>query len=112
MLTRVCDRRANLRAELHHGLVHLGLDLFLQQNFAALENFLDVGTQLTRLRIDDREFLLDPEREGVVRGGHGCAVYVSSKLRGGMRGDTERRSSNDKLTINVEDPKTKNITTL
>ena len=70
MLARVSDRLANLRAKLDHRLVHLGLDLLLQRNFAVFENFLNVRPQLARLRIDDRKFLLDPERVDVIFHGH------------------------------------------
>src|SRR5881394_3305346 len=87
VLARVRDRSANLRAQLDHRLVHLRLDLLLEQDFAALEDFLNVGTQFTRLRVDDREFLLDPERERMVRGGHGWVTNVSQKLRAVMRGN-------------------------
>ena len=61
-----CDRLANLRAEFDDRLVHLRLDLFLKGDFAALENLLDMRTELTRLGIYDRELLLDPESKGVV----------------------------------------------
>jgi hypothetical protein len=47
--------------------VHLGLDLFLEQNLAALENFLDVRPELACLRIDDGEFLFDTEGKDVIR---------------------------------------------
>ncbi len=46
--------------------MHLGLELFLQRELATLENFLDVRAQFARLRIDNRELLLDPECEDVV----------------------------------------------
>src|SRR5687768_12308713 len=72
------DRLANLRAELHDRLVHLGLDLLLQENFAALQDFLDVRPQLARLRIDDGKLLFDAERKGMVRGGH---VYKNRQPR-------------------------------
>ena len=41
--------------------MHLRLDLLFEHDFAALENFLDVRAQFARLRIDNREFLLDAE---------------------------------------------------
>src|SRR5436305_2050511 len=85
LFARVRDRGTNLRAQLDDRLVHFRLDLFFQQDLAALEDFLDVRTELARLRIDNREFLFDPERERMVRGGHGCAINVSQKLRAVMR---------------------------
>src|SRR6516162_4236847 len=50
--------------------MHLGFDLLLEQDLAALENFLNVRSQLARLRIDNREFLLDSEGVRVVVPGH------------------------------------------
>ena len=70
VFARMRDRRTNLGAQFDDRLVHLGLDLLFQQDLAALEDFLDVRPQLARLGIDDREFFLDAEGEGVVRGGH------------------------------------------
>src|SRR5438046_10491711 len=60
------DVVTNFSAELDHRLVHLGLDLFLEKNFAAFENFLNVRPQLARLWIDNRELLFDTERISVV----------------------------------------------
>ena len=45
--------------------MHLRFDVFLQGDLAVVENLLDVGTQLARLRIDDLEFFLDPESKYV-----------------------------------------------
>src|SRR6516162_6307671 len=67
---RVLDRIANLSAELDHGLVHLGFDLLFEHDLAALENLLNVRTQLARLRIDNREFLFDAEGECVFLRAH------------------------------------------
>ena len=64
MIARVGDRLANLSAEFDHRLVHLRFDLLLEHDFAALENFLNMRPQLARLRIDDRELFLNPERKG------------------------------------------------
>ena len=61
---------ANLCAEFHHRLVHLGFDALLQNHFAAIQNLLDVRPQFARLRIDDLEFLLDAEREEMVTSIH------------------------------------------
>src|SRR2546421_5570761 len=66
VLARMGDRRTNLRAQLDDRLMHLGFDLFFQQNFAALENLLNVRPQLARLRIDDGEFFFDAEGERVI----------------------------------------------
>jgi hypothetical protein len=62
---RALDIGANLRAELNDRLVHLRFDVFLQRYLPVLENLLNVGSQLARLRIDDLEFLLDPKGENV-----------------------------------------------
>src|SRR2546430_879119 len=56
----------NFRAELHHGLMHLRLDLLFQNYFAVGENLLNVRTQLPRLGINDLEFFLNPESEDVI----------------------------------------------
>src|SRR6266403_6287518 len=67
---RVLDGIANLSAKLDHGLVHLGFDLLFEHDLAALENFLNVRTQLARLRIDNGELLFNPESERVVLRAH------------------------------------------
>src|SRR3954469_16905182 len=46
--------------------MHLGLDLLFQHDLAAFQDFLDVRAQFPRLRIDDGEFFLDPEREPMI----------------------------------------------
>ena len=63
---RIRDRLANLRAEFDHRLMHLGFDLLFEHDFAAFENFLNMRAQLARLRIDNRELLLDAEGVSVV----------------------------------------------
>src|SRR5260370_4586659 len=70
MCAGVLDRIANLGAQFHHRLMHLGLDLLLEQDLAALEDFLNVRLQLARLRIDNRELLFDTEGVGVLLLGH------------------------------------------
>src|SRR5439155_17181785 len=76
---RVLDRIANLSAELDHGLVHLGFDLLFEHDLAALENFLNVRTQLARVRINNREFLLNPESKGVLLGAHsGAGMFLKN----------------------------------
>src|SRR5438270_5943367 len=80
VFARMGDRRTNLCAQLDYRLMHLGLDLFLQQNFAAFEDFLNVRAQLARLRIDDGEFLFDAEGECVIRGGHARGMNLSQKI--------------------------------
>ena len=76
------DRIANLRAQLDHRLVHLRFDLLLKHDLAALENLLDVRTQFARNRIDNREFLLDPESVGVRFCAHGRGASVPQKRDG------------------------------
>ena len=64
---------------LDHRLVHFGFDLLLEDDFAAFENFLNVRTQLARLRIDNREFLLDTKSVGVIfrrHAGRKCALKL------------------------------------
>src|SRR6266478_925473 len=61
MGTRIDNRLANFCAELNDRLVHLRLDLLFKDNFPVIENLLDVRPELARLRIDNREFLLDSE---------------------------------------------------
>ncbi len=64
VLPHLRDVLADAGADLDDRLVHLGLDPLLQDEPALLQNLLDVGAQLPRLRIDDLELLLDAEREG------------------------------------------------
>src|SRR6266567_6946751 len=70
MVARTGNRIANLSAELDHRLMHLGLDLLLEHDLSTLEDFLDVRPQLARLRVDNRKFLFDTERVGVVFPAH------------------------------------------
>ena len=55
----------NLGPKLDDRLVHLRFDVLLQGDLAVVENLLNVGTELARFRIDDLEFLFDPEGEYV-----------------------------------------------
>src|SRR6266446_3129754 len=71
MRARIDNRLADFRPEFDDGLMHLRLDLLLERDLPAFKNFLDVGTQLPRLRIDNGEFLLDAERVAVILGAHG-----------------------------------------
>jgi hypothetical protein len=103
MRARVLDRIANLGAELDHRLVHLGFDLLLEQDFAALENLLNVRPQLARLRIDNRELFFDTEGVSVVLGAH-CGAQMSLK--------TNALSSRVTQTINGEARRTKEARTL
>ena len=60
------DRLANLGPEFDHRLVHLRFDLLLEHDLAALENFLNVRAQFTRVRIDNRKLFLDAEGVDVI----------------------------------------------
>ena len=60
---------ANVGAYFNHCLVHFGFYLFFENNFAAFDNFVHVGTQFPRNRINDLEFFFDAEGEEV--GGSG-----------------------------------------
>src|SRR4029077_15224500 len=73
MSARAVDRIANLRAQLHHRLVHLGLDLLLENDFSTLENFVNMRTQLARFRIDDGKLLFDTESKRMILCAHGGA---------------------------------------
>src|SRR6266568_4038882 len=53
--------------------MHLRFDLLFEHYLAALEDFLNVRTQLARVRIDNRELLFNPESEGVLLGAHSGA---------------------------------------
>src|SRR6202030_2584249 len=66
VLARALNVGANLSPELDHRLMHLRLDLLFEQDFSALKDLLNVRFQFARLRIDNREFLLDSESIGVV----------------------------------------------
>ena len=65
LLARASRRRCKSPSQLDDRLVHLRLDVFLQDFLPSVENLLNVGTELARFRIDDLEFLLDPEGEYV-----------------------------------------------
>src|SRR5437899_3817259 len=81
MRPRVVDRIANLGPEFDDRLVHLGLDLLLEQDLATLEDFLNVRLQLARLRIDNRKLLFDTEGVGVLRLGHWSPKSLSKTWR-------------------------------
>src|SRR2546428_1932677 len=81
MSPRVVDRIANLGPEFDDRLVHLGLDLLLEQDLATLEDFLNVRLQLARLRIDNRKLLFDTEGVGVLLLGHWSPKSLSKAWR-------------------------------
>src|SRR5207253_3896169 len=81
MRPRVVDRIANLGPEFDDRLVHLGLDLLLEQDLATLEDFLNVRLQLARLRIDNRKLLFDTEGVGVLLLGHWSPKSLSKTWR-------------------------------
>src|SRR5438552_3988413 len=81
MRPRVVDRIANLGPEFDDRLVHLGLDLLLEQDLATLEDFLNVRLQLARLRIDNRKLLFDAEGVGVLLLGHWSPKSLSKTWR-------------------------------
>src|SRR6266480_1017811 len=59
--------------------MHLRFDLLFEHYFAALEDFLNVRTQLARVRINNREFLLNPESKGVLLGAHsGTGMFLKN----------------------------------
>src|SRR6266478_3376867 len=61
--------------------MHLRFDLLFEHYFAALEDFLNVRTQLAGVRINNREFLLNPESKGVLLGAHSgreCLSKITS----------------------------------
>src|SRR6266498_2180588 len=66
LLSRATRVMTDLRAKLHDRLMHLGLDLLLQDHFAASQKLLDMRAQLARFRINDLELFLDAEREDVI----------------------------------------------
>src|SRR5262245_50943036 len=66
MIARTTNGIANFGAELNDRLVHLRFELLFERNFSAFEDFVDMRTQLARLRIDDRELLFDSQSERVV----------------------------------------------
>ena len=66
----IIDVTADFRAQLDDRLMHLGLDLFLERNFAVLQNFVNVRAQLARLGIDDGKFFLDAEGEDMIFDAH------------------------------------------
>src|ERR1051325_989246 len=71
MRARVLDGITNLSTQLDNGLVHLGLDLLLEHDLPALEDFLNMRTQLAGVRIDNRELLFNAESKSVIFGAHG-----------------------------------------
>ena len=79
MGARIDNRLANFSAELHDRLVHLGLDLLLEEDFSAFENFVNVRPQLARFRIDDGELLFDAEGECVILYAHRGAANLRQK---------------------------------
>ncbi len=51
--------------------MHLGFDVLFQEYLPICQDLLNVRTQLTRLRIDDLEFLFNSESENVIASVHG-----------------------------------------
>ena len=66
LLARRSGVGANLRAQLHDRLMHLGLRVLFQNHLTVGKNLLDVRAQLARLWINDLEFFFDPEGEDVI----------------------------------------------
>ncbi len=60
---RLLHVAADRRADLDDRVVHLALDLGLEQRLALRKHLLDVRLQLVRRGIDDLELFLDPDRE-------------------------------------------------
>src|SRR5258705_11135397 len=81
MPARAIDGIANLRAQLHHRLVHLGLDLLLENDFSTFENFVNMRTQLARFRIDDGELLFDTQSQRMILCAHVGAANLRKKSR-------------------------------
>src|SRR5262245_19280192 len=98
MCARAINGIANLGAQFHHGLMHLGLNLLLKEAFSALENLVNMRPQLTRFRIDDGELLFDTESKRMVLRAHGGRAMsaknslLSSRL-------TEVPARNDQATL-------------
>ena len=66
MSAGIANRLADFRAELDNRLMHLRLDLLFEHNLSALENFLNMRPEFARLRVNNREFLLDSEGKCVL----------------------------------------------
>ncbi len=65
LLTSRSDVAADVGAKLDDRLVHFRFDAFLQEHLSVGQDLLDMRNELAGLRIDDLEFLLDPEGESV-----------------------------------------------
>src|SRR5260370_17107757 len=68
--TGIDTRLANFGAEINDRLVRWRVELVFKDKLPILEDLLDVRPQLTRLRIDNREFLFDTESKRVVFSAH------------------------------------------
>src|SRR4029453_3328769 len=84
VLADLGDVLADPGADLDHRLMHLRLDPLLQEDLSLVEDLLDVRAQLSRLRIQDLELLLDAEGEGRAFHGNGQA-----SRRGRLAGPAE-----------------------
>src|ERR1043166_4702422 len=62
--------------------MHLRFDLLFQHDLAALEDFLNMRTQLARVRIDDREFLFNAESKRVLFRAHGGSASPKTMFIG------------------------------
>src|SRR5437868_11727800 len=78
VIARVSDVVANLGPKLDHRLMHLRFDLLFEQNFALLEDLLNVRPQFARLRIDNRELFLNSESVSMRLRAHG-GLEISAK---------------------------------
>src|SRR5678816_2167490 len=85
----IIDVAANFRAQLDHRLMHLGLDLLLEGNFAVLKNLVNVRAQLASFGIDDGKFFLDAKGEDMLFDAHfteqQCPKICSVSSRGSAR---------------------------
>src|ERR1700693_2918278 len=93
LLARTSRIGANLRAQLDHRLMHLRLNMLFEDHLAVGQHLLNVRAQLSRLRIDDLEFLLDAESEDVIFRPHTDTATSLKKYRLSFRGNAKNLSS-------------------
>src|SRR4029453_1001052 len=81
VIARTTNGIANFGAQLNDRLVPLRLDLLFKRDFSAFENFVNMRTQFTRLRVDDCELLFDSQSEDVLFRAHGGVGMFLKNVR-------------------------------